>query len=521
MAFEGYEHKHVGDLAARIAIDYARVATLEDSSKDSYWTSSFEERCNQLDPAVRSFYRTRPPAVQSRYRALSGLACPGVESAAPTYGDLVKLVDYMSYPHQLLESPADRMATGIPKDFNQLNQRMIREGDKEMTLSLARAATNNEYHFQAGLLNLLVKLHGEAVDLARRGEMFAALVANALADHFLHDFFAPGHITTTRENSHDAVALGMHDTVNRLGASFKINPARWEKELAPVLDFIRRNHRADRGDYDLSLGNTSYGEDEIARAMESLETGDKSIKLVGDDRLQANPQQQLFMLLVEVRALLDVLEGDARKTRRNSLNEYIWTEYDDKKRDEKPKAGISYGQYDIDVKLMSRASSILIVAVGGEAPVSELSSSRLFLNAEIVPLKMIGESEWLREYTINRPTQQCDIFSFCNMGPAIGLTAIRDERFSALGPSLRIIKAFPKVDTQVSVYYQYLKYDFQTSERKSTYGVRLDGGFSLYSVFVAVGKGFFVDGAQQLQSSYVVSFGVAVGVPFSRMGLPW
>ncbi|MBI3530432.1 MAG: hypothetical protein HY067_21005 [Betaproteobacteria bacterium] len=517
VAFEGYEHKHLGDLALRIAVDYAEVAKLKNSEKDFYWASLFDERCDKLHSAVQSFYRTR-----------SGSVCPHIESMAPSYGDLVKLVDYMNYPHQLLESPAAQMTTGIPKDFKQLNQRLIEDGHKNLTFGMARAATNNEYHFQAGLFNLLIRLHSEAIDLSSRNELFAALVTNALADHFLHDFFAPGHITTSRENSHDAVALGMHDTVNRLGAQFEIsqNQAKWKDGLEPILDFIRDNHRIIRGNYDLSLGNTRYTEDEIASAIASLEKDHKRLKVVGDDLLQTNARQQLFILLVEIRALLDILNADYQTNGdlspgRNSLDEYVWTEYDDYRPDIKPRAGIPYGEYDIDVRLLSRASNILIVAIGGEAPISELSSSRLLLNAEIVPLALIGESEFLRAHTINKPTQQCHVFSFCNIGPAIGITFINDTRFSALGPSLRIIKAFPKIDTQVSIYYQLLKYDFQMSERKSSYGVRFDTGFSLYTAFIALGKGYFVDSEQQLHSDTVVSFGIALGFPLSRLPVHW
>lgn len=505
-AFENYEHRHLGDLALRIAVDYAQVRKEKDPI--AYWQKSFDERCEALEFAVRQFYRDA-----------QGHTCPSVAPDAPSYGDLVSLVDNFPYPHKLFDAAHETLSDGIPDSFEELNQYMLAEGSDRFTVNLAKASSNNELHFQVAAINAMVTLHREAIALARNDKPFAALASNALADHFLHDFFSPGHITVNRDNSHDAIALGMHDTVNRIGANFLIYSEKWERDLLPIFDFIASHHVVERGAYSFDIKGKGPTVQETLVFLDEFRHDHSAIYLYGDDRLSQNPRQQLFMLLVAVRGLLDLLEpcdGDLCNT--NSLNEYLWYEFDDTKREKMPKAGIPYGEYEIDAALLSEASNIFILSLGGEAPLSEFGSSRLFIAAELVPLSIIGASDFLRKHTTNRPTMDCPVFSACNIAPALGVTYLRDEKFNAFGPSLRLIKAFPKVDIQVSGYYQYLTYDLPQDKRKSTYGLRLDTGFSLYTAFIGLGKGYFVQDSGQLKSDLVVTFGMALGLPLSRIG---
>ena len=76
---------------------------------------------------------------------------------------------------------------------------------------------------------------------ARDGHILNALVNSALSDHFLNDFFAPGHITTPRENSHDTVALAMHDWANRAGTCSEIDAEHWS-ELDRLLRFFEQGN---------------------------------------------------------------------------------------------------------------------------------------------------------------------------------------------------------------------------------------------------------------------------------------
>lgn len=508
--FESYEHKHLADLALRIAVDYVQARALHDAQR--YWQGSLHERCAMLTTDVQQFYRDG-----------QGATCPTVEASAPSYGDLVRLVDHIPYPDKLLDTPRATLSDGIPTSFSQLNQYVLREGTGYMTSNLAKASSNNELHFQLAAISAMANLHRKALELGQQDRVFAALATNALSDHFLHDFFAPGHITVNRDNSHDAIALGMHDTSNRSGAMFRIDQNRWANDLVPILDFMADNHVPDRGAYALIASRDGMmAADQFMSVVAELRRDHEQIRLHGDDLLHQYPRQQLLMLLINVRSLLDVLAPCAvEPCRENSLNEYLWQDYDDRDKSKLPRAGITYGEYELVPQQLSQSSNLIILSVGGEAPLSEFGSSRLEITTELVPLKFIGASDFLHKHTINRPTLDCPVFSACNIAPAFGLTYLRDERFNAFGPSLRLIKAFPKIDLQLSGYYQYLTYDLKQDGKKPSYGLRMDTGFSLYTAFIGIGKGYFVHVDEQLDSDTVVSFGMAFGMPLTRLGLEW
>jgi hypothetical protein len=327
-----------------------------------------------------------------------------------------------------------------------------------------------------------------------------------------------------RENSHDAIALGMHDTANRLGADFRIDGEHFDADLLPVLRFIMRHHNLAEGNYSFTLDGEGPDDEALDRLLADFERQHASLRLYGDDLLRQHPRQQLLMLLLQVRGLLDVLDRCEGLCGRNSLNEFIWHEYDERTPELPPRAGIRHGEYVLDASQLSQSSDVFILSVGGEAPLSEFGSSRLVVSTELVPLRFIGASEFLRQHTVNRPISECEVLSLCNIAPVFGATMIEDERFTAWGPNVRIIKAFPRIDLQLSAYWQYLKYELEHDRdaRKGTWGVRLDTGFSLYTAFIGVGKGYFVgEHGQRLDSDYVVSFGMAFGFPLSRLGLPW
>lgn len=501
LAFEGAEHKHVGNLSLKIAVDY--IGFLEKGNV--YWTLSRQGKCR----------------LYSEYLSLLG-ECGESNKNKATYGDIVKLVDFMDYPREIFESQSYEQRE-VARSFLDLKPELIREKDESFTVNLMRAASNNEYHFQAGLFNSLVNLHYESVNRAQQGHIFAALVTNALSDHFLHDYFAPGHITTTRENSHDAVALGMHDKANQTGAVYKIDSDRWEHHLDPILQFILDNQGKEKGRYKLFLPTNEQYNIGLPEAARLLSRKEAKIKLVGDNDLNKNQPQQLYMILVSIRSVLDVLNSHAERNSGreivNNFRSYVWSgTFDDKnKKDVVPEAKLPFGEYEINPELMSEASNILILTVGGDSPIKDILSSRLLLEAEVVPLSFIGASDFLRKHTINRPTTHCRVFSVCNLAPTIGWAYINDDNGTANGPILRVIKAFPKIDTQISLYYKYLNFE-HFKRRKNSYGFRFDTGFSLYSAYIAIGKSHFETRHEELLKDTVITFGISIGVPFSRMG---
>ena len=188
-------------------------------------------------------------------------------------------------------------------------------------------------------------LHIAAIFDARQKNLYSALVRNALSDHYLHDFFAPGHITTIRENAHDAIALAMHDRANKSGACFGINQDNWStlnkknnlQTLNKILTFIKNqgiaflidNEEDKKTDIKMLINNIEECGNSINKDEESklekwnnsnitskqdliltiLEKNTTRLFLQGDGRLKDNPIQQLFMLLVEVQSIIEVLNA--------------------------------------------------------------------------------------------------------------------------------------------------------------------------------------------------------------------
>ena len=90
----------------------------------------------------------------------------------------------------------------------------------------ALALHRNEEHFRADAQEMYQLMHGralEAVRAARAERMHRdetarlALLAEAVALHFLQDAFAPGHLASPRAEYADSLAGALHDKFNRRG----------------------------------------------------------------------------------------------------------------------------------------------------------------------------------------------------------------------------------------------------------------------------------------------------------------
>jgi hypothetical protein len=223
------------------------------------------------------------------------------------YGTLVSSVDYRLNPLQLLQKYGAQtdLASGSD-DLDPQLMRLLTSGGS----TFFRAATANDTHFQGELVTGLRNWHAYAVSVAagsgsvRAGEesrdtvrvggnLFAALLINSIGDHFLQDFFAPGHIITPRFGLHDAAALSMHNKYNTLGAWFRIDRKEFQEDLKPLLEF-------------LALASLSH--ERFAQSADELRNDDY-VPLYGDSQLKESKTQELLMILVEARSVLDILES--------------------------------------------------------------------------------------------------------------------------------------------------------------------------------------------------------------------
>jgi hypothetical protein len=552
-AFEGDEHNDISNLAFKIALDY-------NCPEEATTKSTNNRNCQAVRAASASLTNK-----QEEF----------------SYGRINELVDYMHYPEQIfehynydIEYPSSNIAES-PKHLNE-HALSIREDqlNKLALFDYLSASSHNERHFQDALMQTMHYLHKSAVIDAQKGHIYNALVKNSLSDHYLNDFFAPGHITTARENSHDTVALAMHDRANKAGSCFLIDNDYWN-ELKPILSFIKTAthksviNRNSEKEIDTIVANLKECDRKISEAdnfkqiltkkgansrefqqsiIDFLAENHKTIYLQGDGHLHQNPVQQLFMILVQVKSISEVMQAylhcdNGRGTQCNDtyLTNYRWKgSYDSESKDGTgvvpPEAKTEFGRYNITYNsddenenetvsvFLDRpkfayptiADNAFLISIGGQTPVSQ-ESSRFQTQFELFPLQIGTSNQFdsLRDMTIHRPSTDC-IF-WCNLGLAYGLSYINDDYFEASGIQLRVIKAYPKISTLLSAIVRRGRYRGEIEKQtKTTYGIRYDHGFSLHSFYIGYEWDYGYDQNNAFHDENVITFGWTLSFPSSR-----
>lgn len=569
-ALEGYEHRILSEAAFKIAISY---------------------QCNKL------------PGRCEEIKLISKQLYPDLASEKFSYGQIAELVDYINNPIQIFtaQNASKRTYPQSVADLNKYAIRLLKEHEDEFTLDFVHASSQNESHFQSVLLKTMSSLHNQAIYEAQQGELFSALVTNALSDHYLQDYFAPGHITTPRENTHDNISLALHDKGNQIGVCYQLD----EKpeilsELNDVFSFMSEQQEFDldfikecseegsnreycsmvEGNYDPNIVRSNINQctsreftgtvpanngalttkssqkafiKELAfMTNPKLNTGEKRIYIQGDNHLINQPKQQLLMVAVQVRSILEVLDNYLNRNMLNQRGElrvtdYRWRGLSAGESDgvykcvTAPEATIKYGKYvafstasdcplvdtdnfdalDLDEQLrytdnlLGKSSDLLFFSIGGQAPI-EGNSSHLEIASDYIPLGLYRDIIAL-DSRVPRPASECDLFGSCNFAVAFGGSYVSDDEFTAKGLRVRAIKAFPKIDSVVNIYVKRMKYSQQNDKHyRWVPGVRFDIGFSMHSFYIGLEKGYLFD-QDELDKSVYVTFGWTFGVPTSRL----
>src|SRR6185503_12554553 len=129
------------------------------------------------------------------------------------------LGDYMRDPYSMLHRFDS--SEGVPTKVDDLNLDYL-EGLYRSMDSLFSASHLNFNHFQGRAMHSFWFWHKQAVNVGRTNLM-AALVLEAYAQHYLQDFFAPGHVIAPRdEGTHDLFAVTLHDNYNQQGLGYLV-----------------------------------------------------------------------------------------------------------------------------------------------------------------------------------------------------------------------------------------------------------------------------------------------------------
>jgi hypothetical protein len=321
-----------------------------------------------------------------------------------TYGDVTMCVDYFLTPEKLMAGSETTL--WFPTEESQIaslnhvrNRQLYPSRREDLNLSIterckdsywnlegARSGHVNHTHFQSELLISQRSQHLLALSLhAIEGNRMAALTANAISDHYLHDSFAPGHITTWRSRLTDLAANAYHDARNRKGLSVIVDEERFNQMMkdsyggAPLDTRVMHLFESDTqtspsrmvrayflypstNDADCKKFLCADAKPPLTAAEEArrikltldsllrkLQKFDKSaepasfkcndercVRFHGDSELWeiSQNEQRMLLLLVQVRSILDVLEslpGPADRTSQftitDSFKQDEWTWY--------------------------------------------------------------------------------------------------------------------------------------------------------------------------------------------------
>jgi len=482
-----------------------------------------------------------------------------------SYGQVIEIVDFVYSPDLLFQ--ASGQMSKLPSSVSELNKDVFRHS-AQLTQEYLRASTNNESHFQDAMISNFRYWHSRAVSqAATAGGLFIALAYNAVADHFLQDFFAPGHIITPRQDFPDVVAVSWHDLHNREGQRLLVHP--WDKfvgfqKIAEKTDSSFANALISVGTGKLKTSKHGVAE-RIQRCFWSFGESHQ-IRLHGDGYFRRAPEsdnaicQKLIMIFAQSASILDVIESYIVQNSRNEYQEFVWcaqmkeslaaqkarledadisprtpgqtkfgcTELfaeDHRMTDSKfmlkpfkfslPRARIGPFEYQIENRLNAGETvsndvfksfeTVLGANIANESTINDDAASRRTITIESLVFGWPGSPNYIRNenYEPRLPGW------IRNVGLIVGWTESIGEGPELQGPSIRVSKQFEKLTLQIGVYGRKLLYsDNNVRLWGNSYGVRIEGGFSSLTFFGSFGRDNFIGPLDTLESDWMVSGGI-------------
>jgi len=495
LGFGSAEHEKIGNLGFRVALHFMQ--------------------------ANFRFNKTELAAMQALDGAPGKYMTDSTEDRKlVSYGDITTCVDFFLYPAMLLAQVNEKLEQPLFK----LSQCRGLFGP-----TFAQATHNNQAHFQHDALLSYQLMHQAAASIVdnsrvldddeRRGEIIRGLVLNAMADHFLQDFLAPGHVVTKRQALSDVVATAVHDRANENNFEKKLTfqPSHEWLTSLNVTYLLRSLCEAGTNPCQLRKGldalaaTKENGERETAQdlgeALQALLEKRESIVMRGDDLLwQGNAEQRkqrLFMVLVTAQSVVDTIFGESSFTRPQ------WEE-----KDAVPTvAKMLYGEY-----LLKEADAPV------QGPVLGIADMRRIVGISGGRENMIAHGRAAR-WTISAETiggAAADNTSRLNLIWTAGLTYYGDSGVHGWGPVVRAAYIFPQTEYWLGGYIRELSYpypEYGRDTRRFAWGVRFDTGFSsFFTVFLSLGRDFGTTPEGRFDKGLVGGVGLEVLLPTSQIG---
>ncbi len=487
------------------------------------------------------------------------------------YGPVVACVDFFLYPEKMIDmtwtaagrteqrsrsDPASEDKASIMDGLPTLGHypmEALREACKNQNAQWAQASHNNHAHFQQDLLMSQRLWHLTAIAIAHaEGEknFYGALFVNAIADHYLQDFFAPGHIVTPRAIMDDVAATAMHDTANSDGASFA--PDLSDAALRGVLNFMCTG-RVDRGRGERCTARPLEGffprSAEAARIVEQfLDAPPSTIVFRGDGDLfkPTQVQQRVLLLAVNLLSILDVIRGE---------NHFKQSQFHYDAACGRPLAQLSFGTYEFAATACDKRQA-------GQHDVAALPASVVDPSVEALPPRAtstaIGESEDPGLYQLKRSTPQvalnvlresqskgkfsaynlytgdvtwrghvpvspifASVFDVWETYTSLGYAFYGESSVHGNGPYATVSLGVPETELSFGLYGRWLSYTREgRNVRLPTAGAQFSAGFSYLTLLVEGGYEYSLNSSNQLVRGRMWGGGMRFSMPVTRLTNP-
>jgi hypothetical protein len=479
------------------------------------------------------------------------------------YGQISRCVDYFLFPEKIFAfgwRSRDRgryvdVGENVFPDSKSSASLTALVKSCEGSLAYFQASHGNHAHFQYDLLASLRTYHTLAIAVANDEEeddVFAGLMINAIADHYLQDLFAPGHVVTARDRLTDLPATAVHDLANNLGAIFRPDPA----FVTPFLAFLCGTTAAslDSQGGAACKGRGRNGVFDSLKIVDPVTAIDqilkrKTVVVRGDGHLMDPRQeaQRLLLLAVEMRSILDVI----LPPRANHFRKLDFHYYD---RTGHAVVRTPFGEYDFSQDGQRVADAVLAPPPDEEAerlktvkegPQFSVFSLCVFGGCESKLYKVrtrsaifsgsfhresqsAGDHDARNVYSLEfsnfSSLLQLDklsrgYISAVEFSPTVGYSYYRQGSRSGSGPFLRFPIHIPETEFAVGPYIRWLRY-YKDDEpvRRLSHGMRMDAGFTTYATFF-IGFGFDYSNhlSGSLKRSTMWSAGLRIGAPLTRL----
>jgi len=473
----------------------------------------------------------RQPLAVAALRALSE------GSERPTdYGLLVAYADYVTFPNDMV----DTSASGAARISSGHVRRRISD-----TVAVYSELLRNPHHFRQLGLSQYHIWHDTAVDraleYAREGReadpIWDALAYNAYADHFLEDFFAPGHMTRSPDEISHMGNLRIHDTENWTGREFV--PGRGAGGLlgAVLGDTQEERVAAVLRCFPPEDGITPADVEDALAVVSLHMKGDNQVYREDEGVLEGRERQAAFVVLTIARSILDVTQSFIDAIPYNSFPNRscpaLPLDQDsgvpgppidcyfavDEVEENTYFAGTRVGSYLSDPDA-ARAPWVW-PSLGGSTEIQRIDgTSRWATGVELLfdlPTRdlfgLFGQTgEWIRHYSFELGTG----YTYVNKGALEG-----DTSYNGHGPDLRLYLRMKQLYMFASTEFGWRFYHGRgQSTNNYRVGGRVGFGNGIFWAYGSIARDKRITNNGASWDTSTIGFGVAVTVPSTRL-LGW